>query len=478
MHSLQLVSNNQQKIQPSKQKILDNARVVAMESMLSGEPLDKSVQRLTLALDKILECSLCQVLLHTKQAPHFKPLGHAAVHFNPFITKAIEEYFCVKHITAQNHDLNKEMVISADVNLTETWPSILQHSEMQEIRANWTLPLVSTGGVAVGLVSVFFNKVKSPTNEDLAILQQAGRTIAALIVHSKSKTQELTKRVKLHQQLTTKQNELDETHSVLKKALAQRSEVQSQVIELENMASLGTMMSSLTHEMNTPIGISITAASYLADLQHTALIKLQNEQLKKSELETYFQDSAEASKIIVRNLSRAEELIKTFKQLSVDQHSQDLRTFNLCDYVFEVLLTLKPHLKASRHRFCIDIHSELIIVSNPGALSQILINLIMNSVQHAFPHGVRGRITIKARIHEAGGQRHLQLDYMDNGIGMSESTIENIYKPFFTLARETGGTGLGMHICNNIVMKVLRGNIDCISALGKGVHFSINFPLK
>jgi signal transduction histidine kinase len=370
------------------------------------------------------------------------------------------------------------MIITADVNASDTWPAILKHSDMQELRANWTLPLVSVAGVTVGLVSVFFNKIKSPTNEDLAILQQAGRSIAALIAHSKSKTQELTKRVKLHQQLTTKQNELDETHTILKKALVQRSEVQSQVIELENMASLGTMMSSLTHEMNTPIGISITASSYLADLQQAALVKLKNEQLKKSELETYFQDSAEASKIIARNLSRAEELIKTFKQLSVDQHSQDLRSFDLCDYVFEVLLSLKPHLKTSRHRFCIDIHSELMLVSNPGALSQILINLIMNSVQHAFPHGVSGRITIKARIHEAGGQRHVQLDYIDNGIGMSESTIENIYKPFFTLARETGGTGLGMHICNNIVMKVLRGNIDCISALGKGVHFSINFPIK
>jgi hypothetical protein len=98
MHSLQLVSNNQQKIQPSKQKLLDNARILAMENILSGETLDKCVQRLTLALDKTLECSLCQVLLHTNQAPHFKPLGHAAVHFNPFISMAIDDYFCLKHI--------------------------------------------------------------------------------------------------------------------------------------------------------------------------------------------------------------------------------------------------------------------------------------------------------------------------------------------------------------------------------------------
>jgi signal transduction histidine kinase len=237
-------------------------------------------------------------------------------------------------------------------------------------------------------------------------------------------------------------------------------------------------MSSLTHEISTPIGVSVTAASFLDDMQKSCLEKVQGEQLKRSELLTYLKESAEASQIIERNMLRADGLIKTFKRLSVDQHSQDIRTFTLCVYVNEILLSLKPRLKHTPHKFCLDIPTDLVINSNPGALSQLLINLIMNSVHHAFALDVEGQITIKARI-EYDSQRNqkLHLIYKDNGKGMNAQTIENMYKPFFTLARETGGCGLGMHICNNIVMKVLRGTIDCRSELGKGVEFTIALPV-
>ncbi|KXI27028.1 hypothetical protein AX660_02580 [Paraglaciecola hydrolytica] len=370
------------------------------------------------------------------------------------------------------------MLISANIHQSDAWATLQQSATDHSIQANWTLPIVSSAGVVSGLVSVFFNSTKMPTNENLAIVQQGARTLAALITHAKSKTLELRKQLSLHQQLENRQNALNDSNGLLKKALAQRTEVQSQLIELENMAALGTMMSSLTHEMNTPIGVAITAASFLHDVQQMVLKKLQDEQLKKSELVSYFNDAAEASIIIERNLSRADELIKTFKQLSIDQHSQDLRSFNLCEYVYEVLLSLKPRLKATPHKFCIDVPADLTISSNAGAISQLLINLIMNSAQHAFPKGSIGQIIIKARLTKADNNlKNVQIDYYDNGIGMNEETIENIYKPFFTLARDSGGSGLGMHICNNIVMKVLRGNIDCQSQPGKGVHFSLNFPI-
>ena len=213
-------------------------------------------------------------------------------------------------------------------------------------------------------------------------------------------------------------------------------------------------------------------------MQEDCIVKLQNEQLKRSELVAYLKESIEASQIIERNMLRAVELIKTFKRLSVDQDSQDMRTFNLCDYVYEVLLSLKPRLKHTPHKFCIDIPAELEINSNPGALSQLLINLIMNSAHHAFSDGKDGHITIRASVEPNAFDGHnLLLVYKDNGSGMDEETIENMYKPFFSLARETDGCGLGMHICNNIVMKVLRGTIDCHSKLGKGVEFTIAFAV-
>lgn len=139
------------------------------------------------------------------------------------------------------------------------------------------------------------------------------------------------------------------------------------------------------------------------------------------------------------------------------------------------MLSLKPRLKRAKHRFCIDVDPDLEIVSNPGAFSQLLINLIMNSAQHAFRKGQIGHIHISAKLADSG--KTLKLTYQDNGKGMSHNTIENLYKPFFTLARNKGGSGLGMHICYNLVVKILRGNIDCQSTINKGVTFNISFPV-
>jgi signal transduction histidine kinase len=138
-------------------------------------------------------------------------------------------------------------------------------------------------------------------------------------------------------------------------------------------------------------------------------------------------------------------------------------------------LSLKPRLKRAKHLFCIDIDADLEIISNPGAISQLLINLIMNSSQHAFSKDQVGHILIRAKLADAG--KSLELTYKDNGRGMSHNTIENLYKPFFTLARSQGGSGLGMHICYNLVVKILRGHIDCQSSINKGVTFNINFPI-
>ena len=479
MHSLQLVSHNPDtKINSIHQKRLDDARLAASEVVLNGGLLEQGVTKIAHCLQHILDANLCQILLYASHNQSFRPIGSTSSQYNRLIRECVNHYYPQNHIEEDGETLKKSILISANIQQSAVWLPVLSCATEYGIQANWTLPIVTPNGVATGLISVFFSSTKIATNENLAVLQQAARTLAALITHAKTKALELRKNLNLHHQLEARQNALNDCNGLLKKAISQRTEVQSQLIELENMAALGTMMSSLTHEINTPVGVAITAASFLHDVQQIVLKKLQEEQLKKSELISYFHDAAESSAIIARNLLRADGLIKTFKQLAIDQHSQDVRCFNLCDYVFEVLLSLKPRLKATPHKFCIDIPSDLSINSNPGAISQLLINLIMNSAQHAFPTGTSGKITIKARLNTANQQQTcVQLDYYDNGVGMSSDTIENIYKPFFTLARDSGGSGLGMHICNNIVMKVLKGQMDCHSKPGKGVHFSLNFPL-
>ena len=479
MHSLQLVSHNlETPIHPINQKRLDHARLAAMEAILEGGLLERSITKIVRCLENILEASFCQVLLYASHNQSFRPMGSTSNQYNSLLRACIAHYYPQNYIEEDGETLKNSILINANIKQSEAWLELQQDAADYGIQANWNIPIVNSNGTANGVICVFFNSTKIPSNENLAVLHRGARTMAALITHGKAKALELRKNVNLHQQLEARQNALNDCNGLLKKALAQRSEVQSKLLELENMAALGTMMSSLTHEINTPIGVANTAASFLHDTQQSVLKKLQDEELKKSELIRHSKDAVEASVIIAKNLSRTDQLIKTFKQLAIDQHGHDLRCFNLCEYVFEVLLSLKPRLKTTAHKFCIDIPGDLLISSYPGAISQLLINLIINSVQHAFPHGTEGRITIKARLDSTQLKPSgLQLDYYDDGLGMNTATIENIYKPFFSLARDSGGSGLGMHICNNIVMKVLKGQIDCHSKPGKGVHFSIHFPL-
>ena len=480
MQPLQLISNedNERNIALASQRLLDDARACAMESMLNGKPLDNALTTITDSLQTVLGSCHCQVLLFDHKKPVFRTLNKSKSQHQNFVINVIKSL-----LNNPKCDFSKELkqgiqVIVPDIYASKVWQPM--HIEAKELGvvANWFVPIVSADGFISGVFSAVFNTARNADDGELLLLKRATHSVCALLFHSKNKTKELQHKVALHQKYVAQKETTEEINCLLKKAIEQRAEVQNQLLESEGMASLGTMMSSLTHEISTPIGVSVTAASFLDDMQKSCLEKVQSEQLKHSELVAYLEEFAEASQIIERNMLRANGLIKTFKRLSVDQHSQDIRTFALCEYVYEVLLSLKPRLKHTPHKFCVDIPVDLIVESNPGALGQLLINLIMNSARHAFSHGEEGQITIEAQIeNDSTNNKQLILIYRDNGIGMSAQTIENIYKPFFTLARETESSGLGMHICNNIVMKVLRGTIDCRSELGKGVEFTITLPL-
>lgn len=480
MPALHLISNddNKKNSQLVSQRTFDDVRAIALEKILNGGVLDTSLKIITTSLAGILDSCHCQVLLFDHKKQNFRALNKSNDRSSILISKMSALLINPSHLEVIKRLKQGEDLLHPDIYTSKAWAPLHIDAKELGITASWIVPIVAPNGSFNGVLVNLFNTAKPRTDNELAILGRATQSISALINHSKQKAKTLQHKVAIHQEYLTQKELAEESSSLLKKAIEQRAEVQGQLLELENMAALGTMMSSLTHEVNTPIGVSLTAASFLSDMQSECIDKLQNEQLKRSELVAYLKESVEASKIIERNMLRAVELIRTFKRLSVDQDSQDIRTFTLCDYVYEVLLSLKPRLKHTPHKFCIDIPADLQIQSNPGAISQLLINLIMNSARHAFTDGTEGRITIRASVEpNAFDGRNLMLVYKDNGAGMDEQTIENMYKPFFSLAREKDGCGLGMHICNNIVMKVLRGTIDCHSKLGKGVEFSIAFPV-
>jgi ligand-binding sensor domain-containing protein/signal transduction histidine kinase len=260
----------------------------------------------------------------------------------------------------------------------------------------------------------------------------------------------------------------------LEQALMRLKLTQSQLVQSEKMASLGSLVAGIAHEINTPIGVGVTAASTLQEWAQR-LQKLHTDgKLTRSELERFIGVTGDSTQILMSNLQRAAELIRSFKQVAVDQSSGDRRRFLLKGYLDEVLTSLAPRLNRTGHTVTVDCPVELELDSYPGALAQIVTNLITNSLVHAFPDGRRGHIGISAR-EEPGG---IVLRYADNGVGIAPENLRRIYDPFFTTRRGTGGSGLGMHIVYNLVTQRLGGTIDATSAVGEGAIFEVRFPAQ
>ena len=277
------------------------------------------------------------------------------------------------------------------------------------------------------------------------------------------------------QEITAANQELRSMNDILSNTLAQLQLTQEQLINSAKMASLGSLVAGIAHEINTPIGVSVTAASYLSDLNIKINTIYQNGQLTREDVETYLRDSQQSLTILLSNLNRAANLITSFKKVSIDQSREVKRTFIVKEYLQEVLLTLRPKFKNSDLLVTIEGDPTLEILSYPGALGQIITNLLDNSLIHAFnSNPSKGKIEINFRLE----QETFRLVYRDNGIGMDENIRLQLFDPFFTTKRSEGGTGLGMHIVYNIVTQTFSGTIDCFSKVGCGTTFKIIFPLK
>jgi signal transduction histidine kinase len=190
-------------------------------------------------------------------------------------------------------------------------------------------------------------------------------------------------------------------------------------------------------------------------------------------VEKYLTTAKEASELILTNLRRASDLIRSFKQVAVDQSAEEKRKFNIKTYIDELLLSIRPKYKKTQHTISVQCPEDLEINSYPGAFAQIITNLIMNSLIHGFEDIEAGNIVID--VTTDGNQ--IQIIYKDDGKGMDEGTVQKVFEPFFTTKRSHGGTGLGMHLVYNLVTQTMGGIIECYSNQGRGVEFRISFPI-
>ncbi len=285
--------------------------------------------------------------------------------------------------------------------------------------------------------------------------------------------QEVLARVKVHVSLREAQQRLSERNEHLQEIIGKLEETQQELVETRKMASLGNLVTGIAHEINTPVGVGITSASFLVDVTEKIEALLGEGDMKYSDLTKYLGTCRETSQFILTNLQKTGELIQGFKQVSVDQYPEKRIRFNLNSYLRAVMGTLALGREAKKARIRIDCSETLEILSYQDAFEQILTNLFGNAILHGFHGKEKGTITLEANREE--GQLHLL--FRDDGAGIEEEILPRIFDPFFTTNKQTG-TGLGLHVVFNIITQKLGGSIQCESVPGEGAAFSITLPLE
>ena len=278
----------------------------------------------------------------------------------------------------------------------------------------------------------------------------------------------------LEEKVTKRTAALTASNTQMVQTVEQLKRTQQTLVESKKMASLGSLVAGVAHEINTPIGISVTAASSLQEEVTTLKQELEGDQLSREHLDKFICQFTESSKLLNNNLKRAADLISSFKQVAVDQSSESCYTFNLKENVEQVVTSLKHKIKQSNTTVEIVCPNDLSIYSFPGSFVQIYSNLIINSIIHGF--------------HEWSGDRHifidielqgstLVIDYRDTGKGVSDDVSDRIFDPFVTSKKGAGGSGLGTHIVYNIVSQLFKGDIEYVVET-KGAHFIMKIPYR
>jgi signal transduction histidine kinase len=256
--------------------------------------------------------------------------------------------------------------------------------------------------------------------------------------------------------------------------LADLRDTQRSLIEAEKLAALGGLVAGVAHEVNNPVGISLTVASSLARRCDMFADELSSGQLRRARLDEFVAGNRDAAKQLVHNLERAGELIQSFKQVAVDRSHEQRRQFDLRQSTDQIVASLRPGLRRANLELITRIPEGVVLDSYPGAYGQVLTNLVLNATNHGFADGRSGTILIEAKTLASG---QVEVLFADDGAGMTDDVQRRAFDPFFTTRRNQGGTGLGLHIVYNIVTRRLGGRIALTSTPGGGTRFRINLPL-
>ncbi len=349
----------------------------------------------------------------------------------------------------------------------ERFRQLIRAGEIRDAKGNldfvsWIGAPLLVGERLYGVIAVqSYETAIRYTQRDLELLAYMATHVASALARHEAAAQ-----------LREAASRLERRNERLANTLSQLRETQEELVRQEKLASLGGLVAGIAHEINTPLGICVTATSHLQEEVQAARTQIETGNIEQTQLLALLAEMDNALRILDSNTRRAAQLVRSFKQVAVDQSSGERRIFDLADYLDEVLLSLKPRLKAAPCRVEVECRKGIRMNSYPGALSQVITNLIMNALVHAFEGRSSGVIRVVAR--DDGDD--VQISVSDNGIGMSAAELKQMFDPFYTTKRGQGGSGLGAHIAYNQTTGVLGGQIKVSSEPGAGLHVHLRLP--
>lgn len=443
----------------ARERSLTLFRIVASRDPFDLDELQQRMSRLAQQFLGLREKLLSQPLQPNEKVMLDQALGHAlaSTTIQTQIIKLVQN-----ESYAEASKLLAERSIPTQNRLIEMYDDLLQtqreqsSAEAQRAAQNYQQAFTTTLGVA-------------------SLLILLGLIISSYVIYysRRAEKQLQTLNAELEQRVQSRTEDLQLANMQLHDSLSALKNTQAQLVQSEKMAALGSLVAGIAHEINTPIGVSITSASCIEEDTAALLAAMQAGSMRKSELEHYLQHTARGSEIMLNNLHRAADLIGSFKQVAVDQSRDEWRTITLHSYLREVLLSLQPRLKPAGVEPALNCAENLMFYSNPGALFQIFSNLILNSLVHAFAEHTAPVIEISC-THD---NKHIDLIYRDNGCGIPPEHLNRVFEPFFTTRLGQGGSGLGLNIVYNLVTGPLKGSIRVESILKQGTTFHIQLPL-
>jgi signal transduction histidine kinase len=364
------------------------------------------------------------------------------------------------YITA-NDSIKSYQTIQKMADLRTEFEVAKKQAEVDGLQKNKLIQLIVIVSLvlilllAMGLIMMYYYSLKR------------SKKITAALDERRILLEKQSTKLKEHQEELVKQKE------ELQSTLENLQKTQEQLIESEKMAAIGGLVAGVAHEINTPVGIGITAISSLQDDIERMAGLYEKEEISRKDFREFIQSSVDKSKLIQKNLERTASLVQSFKQVSTDQVTEQQRVFELKDYLNDILVSLQPKFKGKTIDFKIDCDDKLKLDSYPGVYAQIFTNLLLNSLEHGFPEKDTGTIGIEASINKD----RLRIRYTDDGAGISRKDLPHIFEPFYT-SDQHRGTGLGLNITYNLIKQKLQGTITCESEPGEGVLFKIDVPVK